>query len=97
MKTYNDYLTGYKRGFIGFTTLSVLAQSCLGAIAAMFILMGGTSIWHMIQLFFVTIFCMGFNAAVLSQQKPKFVFAFLIVSVSSSIFFSLLNIHYLFA
>jgi hypothetical protein len=93
MKTYNNYLESYKRGLIGFATLSILAQSCLGSIAAMLILMGGTSAGQMIQLFFVTIFCMGFNGAVLAQQKPKFVFATLIISISLSIIFSIINLH----
>lgn len=92
MKTYHNYLEGYKRGLIGFATLSILAQSCLGSIAAMLILMGGTSVGQMVQLFFVTIFCMGFNGAVLSQQKPKFVFATLIISVTLSIVFSIANL-----
>lgn len=91
MNFYQKYLDGYKHGLIGFATLSILGQSCLGSIAAMFILMGGTSPVQMIQLFFVTIFCMIYNGAVLSQQKAQLSFAILTLSIVASIISIVLN------
>jgi len=93
MNTYLKYQENYKHGLIGFATLSILAQSCLGSFAAMFILMGGTSPAQMVQLFFVTIFCMIYNGAVLSQQKAYVSFAILAVSVFLSLLFIAINIH----
>lgn len=93
MSTYHKYQENYERGLIGFATLSILGQSCLGSFAAMFILMGGTSPLQMVQLFFVTIFCMIYNGAVLSQQKAVISFGILTLSVVTSLLFIALNIN----
>lgn len=92
MSTYQKYLDDYTRGFMGFNTIAILAQSCLGGIAAMFVLQNGASPIQMFQLFLITIFCSGFNGAVLSQQKPKVVFNFLIITVIVNTLITLLNI-----
>lgn len=81
MKTYQKYLDGYARGYIGFNAIAILFQSCLGSAAAMVILQNGTSAAQMIQLFFPVAFCMVFNGCVLSQRKPKIVFNLLLGSV----------------
>lgn len=91
MNFYQKYLDSYKHGLIGFATLSILGQSCLGSIAAMFILMGGTTPLQMVELFFVTIFCMIYNGAVLSQQKATLSFAILAISISVSLISIALN------
>lgn len=95
MSTYQKYLDNYTRGYIGFNTIAVLFQSCLGSAAAMYILHHGTSVRQMVQLFFVVIACMGFNAAVLSQQKPKIVFNMLIASVAVSTLLIIANIFFI--
>lgn len=84
MKTYQKYLDNYSRGLIGFATLSVLFQSCLGSAAAMYILMNGVTPGQMVQLFVIVILCMGFNGAVLSQQSAKTIFNLLLLSVLAS-------------
>lgn len=72
----------YKRGEMGYATIAIIGQSCLGSAAAMVLLMGAldTAV-KMILLFFVTIFCMAFNGAVLAQLKPLTTFNILILSV----------------
>lgn len=92
MSTYQKYLDNYTRGLMGYNTLAILGQSCLGGIAAMFVLQNGTSPAQMIQLFLVTIFCSGFNGAILSQQKPKLIFNLLITTIIINTFLILLNI-----
>ena len=92
MSYYQKYLQDYTRGFMGFNTLGILGLSILGSIAAMFVLQNGTTPAQMIQLFFVTIFCMSFNGAVLSQQKPKVVFNMLIATVLVTTIITLINI-----
>ncbi len=47
---------------------------------------------QIIQLFLVTIFCIGFNAMVISQQKPKIQMNVLIISVLISTVFLYVNI-----
>ncbi|MES2485016.1 MAG: hypothetical protein V4581_03595 [Bacteroidota bacterium] len=77
---------------MGFTTLSVMVQSCIGGLTAMTILMNGTSPAQMVQLFFTVILCSGFNGAVLAQQSPKLVFNLLIVSVVVNILLMIVNV-----
>ncbi len=92
MKIYQSYLEEYKEGIIGYSPLAIIGQSCLGSVAAMFILMNGNSMLQMIQLFIVTIMCMFYNASILSQQKPKVSFNLLIVSVVFSMVITVLNL-----
>ncbi|MDW5288763.1 hypothetical protein [Formosa sp. PL04] len=93
LKTYKSLLIEYSSGIIGYGTLGVLGQSCIGSIAAMFILMNNDlpKTPKMIELFLVTIFTMGFNGAVLSQQSGKVQFNILVASILISILFILLN------
>ena len=91
MGLYNKYYEVFERGFIGYCTLGILAQSCLGSIAAMSILQNGTRFANMFQLFLVVVSCMAFNGAVLAQQKPKVVFNILIWSMLLSIVLSAVN------
>lgn len=91
MSTYNNVFGAFQRGFIGYCTLGVLVQSCMGSIAAMAILQNGTSLANMVQLFLVVASCMAFNGAVLAQQKPKVVFNILIWSIFLSVAVSVVN------
>ncbi|MEW7277806.1 hypothetical protein ABW636_04360 [Aquimarina sp. 2201CG1-2-11] len=91
MKIYKEYLEEYSKGIIGYTPLAIIGQSCLGSVAAMFILMNGNSASQMFQLFIITIMCMFYNGAMLSQQKPKISFNLLIASVFASIVISIIN------
>ena len=67
---------------MGYATIAIIGQSCLGSAAAMVLLMGtlDTAI-QMTLLFFVTILCMAFNGAVLAQLRPLTTFNLLILSV----------------
>ncbi len=76
----------------GYSSIFIIAQSCLGSAAAMFVLINGVSPWQMVQLFVVTIACMGFNAAVLSQQSPKTMYNLFIVSLWVSSLVIILNL-----
>ena len=58
----------------------------------MTVLQNGNTPRQMVQLFFVVILCMGFNGAVLAQQKPKIVFNLLLASVFINAFILLLNV-----
>lgn len=81
MSAYQRVYGSFEQGFIGSCTICILVQSCIGSVAAMTILMGGTGLMQMVQLFFVVSACMLFNGAVLSQQKPRVVFNLLLWSV----------------
>ena len=81
MNTYDKYLGRFEHGFFANSTLGVLVQSCIGGIAAMAVLENGNSLMQMIQLFFVVMLAVGYNGAILSQQKPKVVFNTLLLSI----------------
>lgn len=92
MKLYNDYLNEYKSGLLGYSTLAIIGQSCLSSVAVMLILMRGIEISQMIQLSLVTIFCMAYNGAILSQQKAKTSFNILIISIVISVITIIVNL-----
>ena len=70
---YQNYLKEYESGLIGYSTIAIIGQSCIGSVAVMFLLMKGISTFGTIQLFLVTMFCMLYNAAYLSaKSKSKF-------------------------
>ncbi|WP_239057453.1 hypothetical protein [Muricauda sp. TY007] len=79
---YRLMFNEFKKRQLGYSTIAIIAQSCLGSAAAMALLMGGMDmVLKMVLLFFVTIFCMAFNGAVLAQLKPLTTFNLLILSV----------------
>lgn len=91
MTLYQKTLKDFQRGFMGFATLAIIGQSCLGSAATMYILKNGTSFFQMVQLAVVVIICMVVNGSILSQQKPKLVFDLILSSVFISIVMILLN------
>lgn len=92
MKLYKTLLTDFEEMSLGYSTIGIIASSCLGSIAAMLILMNGNSLVDMIQLFVVVSVCMGFNAVILAQFKPKIIFNALILSLAVSLIFIFINI-----
>lgn len=93
MELYKNLLKEYNSGIIGYATIGIIGQSCIGSGAVMLILMNGDipRSLQMIELFLVTILCMGFNGAVLAQQKGKIQFNILVISVFTSILFIITN------
>ncbi|MBP4140819.1 hypothetical protein MW871_10060 [Flavobacterium sp. I-SCBP12n] len=91
MSLYQKTLADFNNNFIGFATLIVIGQSCLGSAAAMNILRNGTSILQMGQLAIIVLICMLVNTSILAQMKHKVIFNLTIISVISSIFFILMN------
>lgn len=92
MKFYQKQLSEFTRDFYAGATTGVLVSSCMGAVAAMMILMNGHDLGDMIQLGIVVIVCMWFNASVLAQLKPRIVFNSLIASLLISTTLILLNL-----
>lgn len=91
MTLYQKTFQDFERGYLGFATLAIIGQSCLGGAAAMYILQNGISFLQMIQLGFVVLACSFVNGAILSQQKHKLVFDLIIASVFISVLAILLN------
>lgn len=93
MELYKNLVKEYTSGMFGYATIGIIGQSCIGSAAVMLIFMNNDIPrgLQMIELFLVTIFCMGFNGAVLAQQKGKIQFNLLVISVLTSILFIITN------
>tara|TARA_Y100001933_G_scaffold265092_1_gene335288 strand:+ start:2102 stop:2425 length:324 start_codon:yes stop_codon:yes gene_type:complete len=79
---YRTTFNEFKKKQLGYSTIAIIGQSCLGSAAAMALLMGEMDmVLKMILLFFIIIFCMAFNGAVLAQLKPLTTFNLLILSI----------------
>lgn len=93
MKTiYGNLLTEFKDMYYTYATLGIIASSCIGSVAAMLVLMSGTGILQMIELFLVVSVAMWFNATVLAQLNAKIVLNSLMVSVLFSILIILIHL-----
>lgn len=91
MTVYQKTFQNFEEGYLGFTTLAIIGQSCLGGAAAMYILQNGISLLQMIQLALVVVASSFVNGAILSQQKHKLVFNLIIASVVISVLAILIN------
>ena len=91
MTLYKNTLENFDKNFIGFSTLAILGQSCLGGAAAMMILANGTSVGQMILLSFIVLICMLVNTSILAQMKHKLIFNLIITSTLLSTLLIVLN------
>lgn len=71
----------FENEYLMHATLGIILSSCLGAGAAMMVLMTGHGFSQMAQVFLLTAVCMGFNTTVLASLKPKIVFNSLMISL----------------
>ena len=75
----------FERYYMANSILGVIVSSCVGSIAAMMILKDGNSIYHMINLSWIVIVAMIYNASVLVGLKSRLVFYLQVISVLSSL------------
>lgn len=89
MKLYKLLYDDFEKLFLGYSALAIILSTCLGAAAAMAVLMNGHDLVQMIQLFLAVAVCMVYMATVLAQMKPRYVFNTLILSlvVSTTLIF----------
>ncbi|MDT0685140.1 hypothetical protein [Autumnicola psychrophila] len=92
MKLYQNLLADFEETYYAYMSAGIIVSSCLGSIAAMMILMQGHALINMIELFFVVVVAMGYNAAVLAQLKPKFVLNSFILSIVVSTILIAINV-----
>lgn len=92
MTLYQKTLGDFQKSFIGFSALVIIAQSCLGGAAAMYILENGTALPQMIQLGFIVITCTLVNVSILAQLSSKTVFNMTIFSVILSLIAITMNV-----
>lgn len=91
MGLYTNTFETFDKNFIGFATLAILGQSCIGGAAAMSVLTNGTSIGQMIQLSIIVLICMITNTSILAQMRHKVIFNLVVSSTITSILIIALN------
>ena len=91
MTLYTRTLADFDNNFIGYATLIIIGQSCLGSVAAMNILKNGTSVTQMMQLALIVVLCMLVNTSILAQMKHKVIFNLTIASVIASVLIIFIN------
>jgi len=92
MNYYTKYLSDFQNRYSLYIPLFIIFQSCLGSVAAMYILMNSTKTFHFFELILCVSVCMIYNSSVLAQVKSKWVFNLLILSVIVNTFLILLNL-----
>lgn len=88
---YSRLLEDFRSNYLMYVPLMIILSSCLGSIAAMFILAQERSFSQFIELTLCVSVCMIFNAAILAQMKTKIVFNLLIFSLASTLLLILIN------
>lgn len=92
MSLYTKYYNEFQSKYTMYIPLTIILQSCIGSVAAMYILINGLdTVSSLIQLFLCVILCMFYNAAILAQLKGKIVFNLLIASLLFNVLFIVIN------
>lgn len=81
MTVYQKGLIDFKQHYTLYIPLSIILQSCMGSIAAMYILMNSTQSFHFFELFLCVTFAMGYNGFIYAQTKIKWVYNLLIATL----------------
>ncbi|WP_452597302.1 hypothetical protein [Pontimicrobium sp. MEBiC01747] len=93
MNYYNYALADFKKRFMVYVPLTIILQSCIGSIAAMYILMSSTADYFpFFQLTLCVILSMLYNASVLAQMHYKLVFNLLLLSLFTNIVLCIINL-----
>lgn len=92
MRLYNALYKDFEDLFVGYSAVAIILTTCVGAAAAMVILMNGHDFLQMVQLFLVVAVSMTYLVTVLAQMKAKFVFNTLILSLLVSSILLLINV-----
>ncbi len=92
MTVYQKGLHDFKQNFILYIPLSIILQSCIGSIAAMFILMNSKPSFHFFELALCVTFAMAYNGIIYAQMKAKWVYNLLITTLLIHVVLIIINI-----
>ncbi|HLV39389.1 hypothetical protein [Xanthomarina sp.] len=97
MNILNHYRHDFRENYILYIPLTIILQSCLGSIAAMFILKNSiTGPFHFFELTLCVVFAMGYNAVVYAQLKNNVIFNFLVATLLVHVALIIINVLRLF-
>jgi hypothetical protein len=92
MTLYTQYYNEFQNKYTMYIPLTIILQSCIGSIAAMYILMNGLdTISSLVQLFLCVVLTSFYNASILAQLKGKLVFNMLLLSLIFSFVVIVMN------
>lgn len=92
MDFYNKVHADFKQHFILYIPLSIILQSCVGSIAAMFILMNSEETFHFFELTLCVTFAMAYNGVIYGQMKPKWICNMFIATMLVHIVLIIVNV-----
>lgn len=92
MTLYDKGLEDFKQNLTLYIPLSIIFQSCLGSIAAMFILMNSHPTFHFLDLILVVCFASAYNGALYAQLRPRWTFNLLIATILVHTLFLIINL-----
>lgn len=84
MNIYKNLLSDFQKSYMLMIPLSIVLQSCLGSIAALYIVKEKGP-FMLLQLAICIAVTMIFNASILAQLKTHIVFRLLVLSLFSNI------------
>ena len=91
MTLYAKGLEDFREHLTLYVPLSIIFQSCLGSIAAMFILKSSFQTFHFLDLALVVSFAMAYNGALYAQMKPKVIYNLFIATILVHTTFLIIN------
>lgn len=92
---YSNLLNSFKQNYIGYATLGLLFQSCLGGVTSMLILHQPNGILKSVQLLVVVSLCMAYNASMMAGLSKKVVLNLLLASVIINLFLAAVSLVYM--
>ncbi|WP_281542534.1 hypothetical protein [Maribacter aestuarii] len=88
---YSKFSTDWDDNYIGYSALSIILSTCLGAIAVMSIFTHGSGLFQMLQLLVIIVVSTAVLTSILTVQKPKLVLKSVIASVIACSILLILN------
>ncbi|TYB74325.1 hypothetical protein [Bizionia myxarmorum] len=93
---YKQAITDFNANYILYIPLTIILQSCVGSIAAMYILMNSpTGSFKFFELTLCVIMAMGYNGLIFAQIKTRIIFPILLASIIINVLLIIINVYQL--
>ncbi len=93
---YQQAIKDFNENYILYIPLTIILQSCIGSIAAMYILMNSPNeAFKFFELTLCVVLAMGYNAVIFAQLKTKIIFPILLASITINILLIIINVYQL--
>jgi len=92
MTVYQKGLNDFKHHYTLYVPLSIILQSCIGSIAAMYILMNSSESFRFFELTLCVTFAMAYNGFIYAQIKTEWIYNLLIATLLVHILLLVINV-----